>query len=432
MKLRALVAGLIIVLLGIAVVSVRSARLLSPARETTSVLVLPSQSPPPPPASVSSTLTISEGIVFFKSEREWTAAVNGQTLIEGNSVRTDPGAHAELTFDRIGQLRLQPQTEITISALTPLSVRIYQTIGDTYSKVKKLFDPASSYEVETPTAVASVRGTAFGVLVDASRESRVIVEENRVDVAPIIQEGSIRTRLSAAVVSQQQGTIINQEVIEKARASRGPPPVIGKTLVIPKEKIDWLEQNKIKDRQIDRKETEQLIQTIRNISSESAEPVPEFDTCTGQACVALCEKPELRERCLDVSQGRPGQANPKTEPENPQEKNALKPTRSAEITPSPTYHPIRKIIEPIREAIVRMISPSPKPSGPDQQDPSVERPDDGEKHPAGQENEREREIEKGKEKEQEKIRKQEPTPSAERRSPGVLSLPDPLSPAPTP
>lgn len=439
MKLRLLFTGLILIALVVTGITINSAR-LSPKTSGGTSDPLSSISEAPP-TSVSATLTIDVGLVLFKSENQWAPAIDGQVLFQGNSVKTGSGAQASLAFEHIGELRLEQQTEITITALTPITVRVYQTIGDTYSKVKKLFDPASSYEVETPTAVASVRGTAFGVLVNTLQESRIVVSENIVDVAPIVQEGQIRTRLPAALVTENQGTIINPTVIAKARAAREAPPVMTNTFVLPPEKTKWIEQNRQKDRDFDQKSQEEILQTIQGISSGSAQPISALDNCQGEACADLCAKPENADRCQRVSQekqqGKKQDKQQNNEQEQQREKrdDKLAPITTVILFPTPTNNPIQQMVQPIRNAIERFISPYPKPPEPEKHIPP--RSPSSSNNPGyklrydQKENEKMLESDEEKVREIEKIRS-DSTPEDAIKSPQVPSLSIPLSPAPNP
>lgn len=401
MKLRLLVAGLMLTGLISSGLFLRSSR-ISPQTSAPPASVL-SQSVG---AAASATLTIENGMVFIKSDNQWHAGTDGQTLYQGDSVKTNVGSQASLVFINIGELRLEQQTEVTLTMLTPISVRVYQTIGDTYSKVKKLFDPAAAYEVETPTAVASVRGTAFGVLVDASRESRVVVSENIVDVAPVIQEGVIRKRLPAASVRENEGTVVNQTTILRAVTTQQAPPVFTKTLVLPQTKTGWMDQNRTKDRQFDQKNQEQLLQTIQGASSGSAQPIPALNNCTGDACVVLCGKPENRDRCQRVVQEKQREIQQDKEQQEQREKEDQKPAplTSAAVSPTPTKNPIQQIIQPIREAIERITSPSPKPQESEKKAsiPSPTSTSEPESNTRNGHSEKEKEKEREKEKEEEK------------------------------
>jgi len=96
---------------------------------------------------------------------DWTGAEVGMSLEVGDTIKTGDESGAEITFFDGSTIELEPGTEIEITSLDisadtgATTITLMQTIGTTISRVTKLLDPASSYEVETPTGVAAVRGS---------------------------------------------------------------------------------------------------------------------------------------------------------------------------------------------------------------------------------------------------------------------------------
>lgn len=133
----------------------------------------------------------------------WEAATSGMKIGEGWSVRTDKTGLATIEFFGQGESRLDSGTEVTISAamideLNPSSANVEVDVGmgRVWSRVLKLFDLDSSYSVRTSAVVATVRGTAFDVRVNADGSSEVIVNESAVDVGPT---GDVPVESPAAV-----------------------------------------------------------------------------------------------------------------------------------------------------------------------------------------------------------------------------------------
>ena len=123
-----------------------------------------------------STLTvfsIAEGDVFVMKAGtdSWTEAEVGMSLEVGDSVKTGDTSSAEITFFDGSTIELEAGTEIEIASLDistdtgSTTITLEQTIGNTISRVTKILDPASRYEVETPTGVVAVRGSAVQVYV---------------------------------------------------------------------------------------------------------------------------------------------------------------------------------------------------------------------------------------------------------------------------
>jgi len=133
-------------------------------------------------------LSIAEGSVsVMKSgSASWMEAEVGMSLGVGDSLKTSDDSSAEITFFDGSTIELQAGTEIEIASLEirtdtgTTTITLQQTIGTTISRVTKLLDPASRYEVETPTGVVAVRGTAVQVHVTEDRTTRVAVLEGEV------------------------------------------------------------------------------------------------------------------------------------------------------------------------------------------------------------------------------------------------------------
>ncbi len=123
------------------------------------------------PGCAPATLTIfsiTEGdvLVMKAGTDDWTDAAVGMSLGVGDIIKTGDNSGAEITFFDGSTIELGADTQIEITALdiAPDSgatiITLIQTIGTTISRVTKILDPASRYEVETPSGVVAVRGSA--------------------------------------------------------------------------------------------------------------------------------------------------------------------------------------------------------------------------------------------------------------------------------
>jgi hypothetical protein len=118
-------------------------------------------------------LSITDGnvSVMKAGTDSWTEAEIGMPLEVGDSIKTGDDSSAKITFFDGSTIELQAGTEIEIAALYisadtgSTTITLEQTIGNTISRVTKLLDPASRYEVETPSGAAAVRGSAMQVYV---------------------------------------------------------------------------------------------------------------------------------------------------------------------------------------------------------------------------------------------------------------------------
>jgi len=150
---------------------------------------LPTEEPPPPteepplPSSPTPSeltmLSISEGEVFImKSGTEsWATGEVGMTLEPGDTIKAGDNSRAVITFFEGSTIELEADTEISVVELSiaidtgSTTIKLGQEIGRTVSRVEKLLDSTSSYEVETPAAVAVVRGSTMYLDVDENGNS---------------------------------------------------------------------------------------------------------------------------------------------------------------------------------------------------------------------------------------------------------------------
>jgi len=123
--------------------------------------------------SVLTILSITEGdvSVMKAGTGSWIEAQVGTSLEVGDSIKTGDNSSAEITFFDGSTIELEAGTEIEITSLDTsaetgsTTITLEQMIGNTISRVTKILDPASRYEVETPTGVVAVRGSAMQVYV---------------------------------------------------------------------------------------------------------------------------------------------------------------------------------------------------------------------------------------------------------------------------
>jgi hypothetical protein len=107
-------------------------------------------------------LHITSGTVQVDQGTGYTTAIEGMELDEGAKIRTAASTGAYVVLYEGVIVRLEENTEITISELSKNSQDIAQSTGSTWSKIARL-GGVESYSVQTPTTTATVRGTSFSV-----------------------------------------------------------------------------------------------------------------------------------------------------------------------------------------------------------------------------------------------------------------------------
>ena len=136
----------------------------------------------------------------------WQLAGPGRRLTTGDRIRTGDSSAVTLAFFDGSTTSLASKTELTVSQLSARRdghdkvIVLHQWIGRTYNRVQRLLDPASRFEIETPTAVTAVRGTVFVVEVMPDGTTKVTVGEGFVEV--IAQGTTVEVQPGQATVVQ--------------------------------------------------------------------------------------------------------------------------------------------------------------------------------------------------------------------------------------
>jgi uncharacterized repeat protein (TIGR01451 family) len=155
----------------------------------------PTDEPEVPPTTPSTTLAILSAAtgnvsVMNSGTDSWTGAQVEMSLETGDSVKTGDSSSADITFLDGSTIQLEANTEIEIVSLEistdtgSKTIRLKQVIGDTMSRVEKLVDTASSYEIETPACVAAVRGSVM--LVNVIEDGTTWVTNQEGDIWVIV------------------------------------------------------------------------------------------------------------------------------------------------------------------------------------------------------------------------------------------------------
>lgn len=166
-------------------------------------------------------------------------ASSGQSLGEGDTIYSKEGG-ATIAFFGTSILRLDSQTKVVLEKLDIGSseIAIEQKSGKTWSRVVKKIEGSSMgsrvlggvnrYELESPTAVASVRGTAFSVWDNGLSAVRGRIE--------------VRTGEETEMVSNS--TALTEEGVK----------------VMELRKTGWMKENMRKDKKFDRKYLESMFE----------------------------------------------------------------------------------------------------------------------------------------------------------------------------
>lgn len=148
------------------------------------VFLWSSQSP-----TVKAQLVIDSGTVEVKhADGVWDSADNGMLLFSDDTVKTGDNTSASIILFESNVIRLDSNSEVTLKEVMrqadAISVKIQQDEGRVWYRVSKI-SGIDTYEVQTPAAVASVRGTSFFIRVQANKTTIVGVGTGVVNVSRI-------------------------------------------------------------------------------------------------------------------------------------------------------------------------------------------------------------------------------------------------------
>jgi len=182
-------------------------------------------------------LVIDSGIVQIKhTGGSWISAENGMLLYESDSVKTGDNSSASIILFESSIVRLDSNTEITLREVIEeeeTSVTMEQDAGRTWNTISKM-SGIDNYEVQTPTTVASVRGTSFDVYILANGNITISVGNGTVNVT-VYENGEI---VHSIEVPETLSVTIDPYNI-------GEPPES-----YPYEEDDWILENIQKDEEL--------------------------------------------------------------------------------------------------------------------------------------------------------------------------------------
>ena len=146
----------------------------------------------------------------------------GDELFPNMRVKTDATGLAEIHFADGSVARIDSNTELVLeggsynSEKQSLVVRINLLLGRVWSKVVGLTTPESAWEVKTTNAVATVRGTAFGMEF-TDGVSSVIGSENQVAVVPIDPDTKTQIKDAEVLIDPEKFIEISAPKIKKIK-----------------------------------------------------------------------------------------------------------------------------------------------------------------------------------------------------------------------
>ena len=145
-------------------------------------------------------ITAVEGevVVFAKGTDSGIPAEVDMPLAIGDRIETSANGRAELALEADSIFDLGAKTEFEIESLGVESSSFALSFGSVIAKIKSLIARRGYLRIRTPTAVAAVRGTEFGVEIDEQGHTYVgVFDEGKVGVHSHHKDSGAETVLEA-------------------------------------------------------------------------------------------------------------------------------------------------------------------------------------------------------------------------------------------
>jgi hypothetical protein len=157
----------------------------------------------------------------------------GDLIKTGDVVRSSKASTAEFKWADGTRWKIMPLTEITVKKSIHNAIKksddsqLKLTAGKVFVRIVKALRPTSTFQVETPTAVAAVRGTIFSVTYQNGK-SEVAVFKGRVAVSSKGEDGSASESIEPghAAVSTAPGDLCERDDSADAQAFRQQKSII--------------------------------------------------------------------------------------------------------------------------------------------------------------------------------------------------------------
>lgn len=185
-----------------------------------------------PIAPIATVLEIDTGTV----SKNGSLAKTGDTLNNGDKLHTAKNSAATLTFPDNSVLRLDENTDISITSASNLKISIFQSLGRTWSKTNH------SFEIQTPTAVATATNAAFATTVNPGQSTNIDVDNGAVKVSTL----SIDAGFGIDLASKQQ-KLFKRVISEELKNS------------------PWYKNNQLRDKQLTAKQNSGDLAKIWNL-----------------------------------------------------------------------------------------------------------------------------------------------------------------------
>ncbi len=164
------------------------------------------------PAFAESAVTRVQGNAVIAGPQGARPAKVGSPIADGETIRTEAGATADVAMGGLAGFRLLEGTSCTVGPSETGNMKVALTRGNVVLNLKKL-PVHSSFSLESPLAVATVRGTQFWGRVPGAAESE--------QTTFAVREGAVELQMKA---TGKSFTLNAGEALDVPQADSPVPP----------------------------------------------------------------------------------------------------------------------------------------------------------------------------------------------------------------
>ena len=178
-----------------------------------------------------------------KDSDDWVSLCLGDKIIQGSTIKTEGNSFLEITFVDGSAIFFKPNTTIGITTLQKKGLfaiihDLYLWAGRTITSIKSATGIDSRFQIKTPSAVATARGTQFRLSFDEKASTRTEVLEGNV---------SVKAMDKVVEVKQGEGTLVEKDGMPVQPIKLLAPPEIKDYKTIYKDlplsiEFDWIEK----------------------------------------------------------------------------------------------------------------------------------------------------------------------------------------------
>ncbi|MEK7606675.1 MAG: DUF5667 domain-containing protein [Patescibacteria group bacterium] len=225
------------------------------------------------------TLTEMDGGVQYQaaSTEAWVDANTGMELHENDSIKTGADGQVTIIFHDSSSSRLGRNSEILIENAsldeTTQTIGVRLASGRVWSRILKLLDKDTTFEIRTSSTVATVRGTTLDVAVDEAETATVSVAEGVVDVVAVETErvadektGKPRFKIAKKLAKVKVEKDKMVEIPKNKTGNLAEVAIAVQEIREEVKKADWFQNNTRKDEEFEKRAREKILDRVKQES----------------------------------------------------------------------------------------------------------------------------------------------------------------------